>query len=44
MEDLAKSASSLLAAAVEGKPRRGARARVRVTPELVRRESTAALP
>lgn len=42
MEELAKSASSLLAAAVEGKPRRGARARVRVEPELVRRESTAA--
>ena len=35
MEDLAKSASSLLAAAVEGKPRRGARARVRVEPVLV---------
>ncbi len=43
MEDLAKSASSLLAAAVEGKPRRGARARVRVEPVLVRRQSTAAV-
>jgi LacI family transcriptional regulator, galactose operon repressor len=43
MEELAKSASSLLAAAVDGRPRRGSRARVRVHPELVRRESTAAL-
>ncbi len=43
MEELAKSASALLAAAVAGKPRRGARAKVRVEPELVRRGSTAAI-
>lgn len=43
MEDLAKSASSLLATAVAGRPRRGARARVRVDPVLVRRASTAAV-
>jgi LacI family transcriptional regulator len=42
MPDVAASASGLLAAAVAGRPRRGARAQVRVTPELVRRASTAA--
>ena len=41
MSDLAKSASALIAAAVDGKPRKGARARVRVEPQLVRRDSTA---
>jgi hypothetical protein len=42
MPDVAAAAASLLAAAVEGKARSGARARVRVSPELVTRASTAA--
>lgn len=42
MPDVAASAASLLAAAVAGRPRSGARARVRVSPELVARASTAA--
>jgi LacI family transcriptional regulator len=42
MPDVAAAAASLLAAAVGGKPRTGARARVRVDPELVARASTAA--
>jgi hypothetical protein len=41
MPDVASAAAALLAAAVGGRPRTGARARVRVTPELVRRRSTA---
>jgi hypothetical protein len=42
MPDVAAAAATLLAAAVGGKPRTGARARVRVEPELVARASTAA--
>jgi LacI family transcriptional regulator len=42
MPDAAASAAGLLAAAVAGRPRSGARARVRVSPELVERGSTAA--
>jgi hypothetical protein len=42
MPDVAASAAGLLAAAVAGRPRSGARARVRVAPELVARGSTAA--
>ena len=42
MPDVAASAAGLLAAAVAGRPRSGARARVRVRPELVARASTAA--
>jgi LacI family transcriptional regulator len=42
LPDVAVSASGLLAAAVAGRPRRGARAHVRVGPSLVRRSSTAA--
>ena len=41
MPEVAASASSLLAAAIAGRPRQGARAQVRVTPSLVRRASTA---
>lgn len=41
MPEVAVAASRLLAAAVDGRPRRGARARVRVTPSLVERPSTA---
>jgi LacI family transcriptional regulator len=41
MPAVASAASGLLAAAVGGHPRRGARARVRVTPELIERASTA---
>ena len=40
MDDVAAAAAGLLAAAVEGKPRRGARSRVRVAPALVARGST----
>jgi LacI family transcriptional regulator len=43
MPAVAAAASGLLAAAVGGHPRRGARAHVRVTPELVERASTARL-
>jgi len=42
MPDVATSAAALLAAAVAGRRRSGARARVRVSPELVARASTAA--
>jgi LacI family transcriptional regulator len=42
MTDVAASAAGLLAAAVRGRPRSGARARVRVEPSLVARGSTAA--
>jgi LacI family transcriptional regulator len=42
MTDVAVSASKLLAAAVAGRPLRGARAKVRVEPTLVTRGSTAA--
>ena len=42
MLDVTASAAALLAAAVAGRPRSGARARVRVLPELVARASTAA--
>jgi LacI family transcriptional regulator len=42
MTEVAVQASDLLAAAVSGHPRRGARARLRIAPELVRRASTAA--
>ena len=42
MGDVATAASGMLAAAVAGRPRRGARARVRVAPSLVARASTAA--
>jgi LacI family transcriptional regulator len=42
MPDVAASAAALLASAVAGRPRSGARARVRVSPELVERASTAA--
>ena len=41
-EEVASSAAGLLAAAIEGRPKSGARARVRVAPELVERGSTAA--
>ncbi len=41
MADVAAAASDLLAAAVAGEPRRGARGKVRVTPSLVLRASTA---
>jgi LacI family transcriptional regulator len=43
LPDVAAAASGLLAAAVDGRPRSGARARVRVTPSLVERASTAAV-
>lgn len=43
MGDVAASASGMLAAAVAGHPKRGARAKVRVEPKLVRRASTAAV-
>jgi LacI family transcriptional regulator len=43
MTDVAVSASRLLAAAVAGNPKRGARAKVRVEPTLVCRASTAAV-
>ena len=43
MPAVAAAASGLLAAAVAGHPRRGARAHVRVTPELIERASTARL-
>jgi LacI family transcriptional regulator len=39
--DVASAASALLAAAVDGRPRRGERAHVRVAPALVHRDSTA---
>src|SRR3954471_19647919 len=42
MTDVAGSACTLLAAAVAGRPKRGARARLRITPALVQRASTAA--
>jgi LacI family transcriptional regulator len=42
LPDVATAAAGLLAAAVEGRPRPGARARVRVSPSLVERASTAA--
>ena len=42
MNDVTNSAATLLAAAVAGRPRSGARARVRVAPELVAGGSTAA--
>jgi LacI family transcriptional regulator len=42
MPEVAASAAALLAAAVAGRPRTGARARVRVSPELVERASTGA--
>jgi LacI family transcriptional regulator len=42
MPDVAASAAGLLASAVAGRPRSGARARVRVSPSLVERGSTAA--
>jgi LacI family transcriptional regulator len=42
LADVATAAAGLLAAAVEGRPRPGARARVRAAPELVERASTAA--
>ena len=41
MPEVGASASALLAAAVAGKARKGARAKVRVSPTLVRRASTA---
>jgi LacI family transcriptional regulator len=41
MTDVAVHATKLLVAAVAGRPRRGARAKVSVAPELVRRASTA---
>jgi LacI family transcriptional regulator len=44
LPDVAAAAGGLLAAAVEGRPRRGARAHVRVTPSLVARASTAPVP
>src|SRR4051794_14710753 len=44
LPDVAAAASALLAAAVEGHPRRGARAHVRAAPTLVGRASTAAAP
>jgi LacI family transcriptional regulator len=40
--DVASAAAGLLAAAVAGRPKTGSRARVRVSPSLVQRESTAA--
>jgi LacI family transcriptional regulator len=43
MTDVAKSASALLAAAVAGHPKRGARAKVRVEPLLRPRASTASV-
>jgi LacI family transcriptional regulator len=42
LTDVASSAAALLASAVAGRPRSGARARVRVAPSLVERGSTAA--
>ncbi len=42
LAEVAAAASGLLAAAVEGRPRAGAKARVRVAPALVERASTAA--
>jgi LacI family transcriptional regulator len=44
LRDVAAAASALLSAAVEGHPRRGARARVRIAPSLVLRASTAPVP
>lgn len=41
MTDVAEHAGRLLAAAIAGRPRRGARATVNVAPQLVRRDSTA---
>ena len=41
LPDVASTASGLLAAAVEGRPKRGARAHVRALPTLVERASTA---
>ena len=41
MTDVAEHAGRLLAAAIAGRPRRGARATVRVSPRLVCRDSTA---
>jgi LacI family transcriptional regulator len=42
LPDVATAAAGLLTAAIEGRPRTGARARVRVSPALVERSSTAA--
>jgi LacI family transcriptional regulator len=42
LPSVAAAAGGLLAAAVEGRPKRGARAHVRVTPSLVERASTSA--
>jgi LacI family transcriptional regulator len=41
LPDVAAAASALLAAAVEGRPKRGARAHVRAMPTLIERASTA---
>ena len=43
MTDVAENAGRLLAAAISGRPRRGARATVIVAPALVRRASTASV-